>query len=95
MTTVFDRPSLGGERGVVLIMALLIVVLVTTVVVAVSWRFTLNMARNENRWHGSQARAYLEGGEQLARKVLRDDLTENARPSRGALGPGRRAAADG
>lgn len=69
----------------VLIMALLIVVLVTTVVVAVSWRFTLNMARNENRWHGSQARAYLEGGEQLARKVLRDDLTENAHDHLGEL----------
>lgn len=57
-------------------MALLIVVLVTSVVVAVSWRFMLSMARNENRWHGSQARAYMEGGEQLARKVLREDLIE-------------------
>jgi len=61
----------------VLIMALLIVVLVTSVVVAVSWRFTLSMARNENRWHGSQARAYLEGGEQLARKILREDMIES------------------
>lgn len=64
------------QRGVILIMALLIVVLVTSVVVAVSWRFTLDMARNENRWHGSQARAYMEGGEQLARKILWDDLAE-------------------
>jgi general secretion pathway protein K len=64
------------ERGVVLIMALLIVVLVTTVVVSVSWRFGLAMARNENRWHGSQARAYMEGAEQLARKALFDDLME-------------------
>lgn len=50
-------------------MALLVVALVTTIVVSVSWRFSLDMARNENRWHGSQARAYMEGGEQLARKV--------------------------
>ncbi len=64
------------ERGVVLIMALLIVALVTTIVVSVSWRFGLAMARNENRWHGSQARAYMEGAEQLARKALFDDLME-------------------
>jgi general secretion pathway protein K len=64
------------ERGVALIMALLIVALVTAIVVEVSWRFSLSMARNENRWHGAQARAYLEGGEQLARKVLLDDAID-------------------
>jgi general secretion pathway protein K len=64
------------QTGVVLIMALLIVALVTTVVVSVSWRFGLSVARNENRWHGSQARAYMEGGEQMARKILFDDLAE-------------------
>lgn len=65
-----------GEKGVVLIMALLIVALVTTIAVSVSWRFNLSMARNENRWHGSQARAYLEGGEQLARLMLREDAQQ-------------------
>lgn len=74
MWSVPDRRA--GEGGMILIMALLIVALVTSVVVAVSWRFTLSMARNENRWHGSQARAYLEGGEQLARKILREDAME-------------------
>jgi len=64
------------QRGVILIMALLVVALVTTIVVSVSWRFSLDMARNENRWHGSQARAYMEGGEQLARKVLWEDRVE-------------------
>lgn len=64
------------ERGVILIMALLIVVLVTTVVVSVSWRFQLSMLRNENRWHGAQARAYMEGGEQLVRKILFEDRLE-------------------
>jgi general secretion pathway protein K len=57
-------------------MALLIVVLVTAVVVSVSWRFQLSMYRNENRWHGAQARAYLEGAEQMMRKVLYEDLQE-------------------
>lgn len=65
------------QRGVVLIMALLIVALVTTVVVQISWRFNLSMARNENRWHGAQARAYMEGGEQLARKILMEDAKES------------------
>jgi general secretion pathway protein K len=78
MPAVFNRRPCAGQRGMVLIMALLIVVLVTAVVVSVSWRFTLSMARNENRWHGSQARAYLEGGEQLARKILRDDMVESS-----------------
>lgn len=71
------RPGYGQrEDGVILIMALLIVVLVTTVVVSVSWRFQLHMLRNENRWHGAQARAYMEGGEQLVRKILYEDRLE-------------------
>lgn len=69
-------PVRRDEKGVVLIMALLIVALVTTIAVSVSWRFNLSMARNENRWHGSQARAYLEGGEQLARLMLREDAQQ-------------------
>ncbi len=78
------RPPRGGrlrrrcrERGMALVLSLFIVVLVTAIVVSVSWRFQLGMARNENRWHGAQARAYLEGGEQLARKVLIDDALES------------------
>lgn len=62
------------QHGMALILALFVVVLVTTVVVSVSWRFQLSMARNENRWHGAQARAYLEGSEQLAGKILVEDL---------------------
>lgn len=84
LTAAFNRPG-ADQRGMVLIMALLIVVLVTSVVVAVSWRFTLSMARNENRWHGSQARAYLEGGEQLARKILREDMIESSHDHLGEI----------
>lgn len=62
------------QRGIVLIMALLIVALVTTVVVSISWRFNLSMARNENRWHGSQARVHLEAAEQFALQGLRLDV---------------------
>ena len=63
----------ANQRGAVLIMALLIVALVTTIVVSVTWRFELGMARNENRWHGVQARAYLEAGEGLASYALKAD----------------------
>lgn len=76
MTSRIRPRSIKRERGVILIMALLIVVLVTTVVVSVSWRFQLSMLRNENRWHGAQARAYMEGGEQLVRKILFEDRVE-------------------
>lgn len=76
MTSLTNMRSGQRQRGVILIMALLIVVLVTTVVVSVSWRFQLSMLRNENRWHGAQARAYMEGGEQLVRKILWEDRAE-------------------
>ncbi len=65
-----------SQNGMALILALFIVVLVTSVVVSVSWRFQLSMARNENRWHGAQARAYLEGAEQLASMALMADLKD-------------------
>lgn len=70
------RPD-KNQKGMALILALFIVVLVTAVTVSVTWRFKLSMARNENRWHGAQARAYLEGSEQLARKVLMEDAMES------------------
>lgn len=69
-------PAPARQQGVVLILALFIVALVTTVVVSVSWRFNLSMALHENRWHGAQARAYLEGAEQLAALVLVESLQE-------------------
>ncbi len=56
-----------------LIMAMMIVVLVTSVVVATSWRYEVGMSRNENRWHGTQARLVMEGGEQLVIKLLLDE----------------------
>ena len=62
------------QRGVVLILAMLIVVMVTTITISLSWRYNLSLTRSENRWHGMQARAYLEGAETLAAVVLREDF---------------------
>ncbi len=69
-----NNPNLEYQRGVVLIMSLLIVALVTVVVVELTWRFELGMARNENRWHGAQARAYLEAAEMLSCLGLKADF---------------------
>jgi general secretion pathway protein K len=61
------------QRGMVLILAMLIVVLVISITVGLSWRYNLSLTRSENRWHGLQARAYLEGAETLAMVVLQED----------------------
>ena len=72
------RPA--KQRGLVLILALLIVVLVTSLVVSTSWRFELGMSRNENRWHGSQGRLVLEGGESLVGMLLLSQDFEDTIP---------------
>ena len=65
------------QQGMVLILAMMVVALVTSLVVATSWQFELSMSRNENRWHGIQARMVLEGGEKLIGKlVLIPDLDD-------------------
>lgn len=61
------------QKGVVLILAMLIVVLVSSIAIGLSWRYNLSLTRAENRWHGMQARAYLEGAEVLAAVVLQED----------------------
>jgi len=57
----------------VLILAMLIVVLVISITVGLSWRYNLSLTRSENRWHGLQARAYLDGAETLASVALLED----------------------
>ncbi len=71
--------GLKKQQGMVLLLAMMIVVLVTSLVVATSWRFELGMSRNENRWHGLQARLVLDGGEKLAAKLfLLEDLRDES-----------------
>lgn len=73
---------MNKQRGVVLILAMLIVVMVTTITISLSWRYNLSLTRSENRWHGMQARAYLEGAETLAAVVLREDFLEDQNSGR-------------
>lgn len=57
------------QRGAVLIMVLLIVALVAGLGIKFASQYQLGLARAESRWHGMQARAFLEGTEELA-KIL-------------------------
>jgi general secretion pathway protein K len=61
------------QQGSVLIMALLIVALVAGLSIKFSSDYELGIARAENRWHGLQATAYLQGIESLAINWLKED----------------------
>lgn len=72
-----SAPRLAEKQdGVALIMAMLIVVLVSAVAIEIRWRFELSVSRSANRWAGVQAKAYLEGAEQLAMTILRQDFED-------------------
>ena len=62
-----------GSSGAALIVAMLIFAIATALVVAMSSEFTLLMRRTGNSSLTRQAHAYLRGGEDLARAVLRAD----------------------
>lgn len=64
--------SLHRQRGVVLILAMFIVVLVTSIAISTSWRFELDMTRNENRWHGARIRNYGISAENFVTKYAFD-----------------------
>lgn len=65
--------SRTDQRGAVLIMALLIVSLVAGLATRFTGDYQLGMAKAESRWHGSQARSYLLGAENLAIFLLEQD----------------------
>lgn len=64
--------SPGRQRGVVLILAMFIVVLVTSIAISTSWRFELDMTKNENRWHGARIRNYGLSAENFVLKYAFD-----------------------
>lgn len=74
------------ESGVALVMAMMIVALVAVVAVEISWRFELSISRSGNRWHGMQAKAYLEGAEHLAMMILMEDTETRENSSSDHLG---------
>lgn len=62
-----------SQAGTVLIMALLIVAVVAGLSIKFASDYQLGLSRAESRWHGQQARAYLQGVESLAVTWLKED----------------------
>lgn len=62
--------SQSAERGTVLVLVLLIVALVAGLSVKFAAQYQLGLARAETRWHGAQARAFLEGTEEVAKLMF-------------------------
>ncbi len=60
----------NAERGTVLVLVLLIVALVAGLSVKFAAQYQLGLARAETRWHGAQARAFLEGTEEVAKLMF-------------------------
>jgi len=56
----------------VLVLVLLIVALVAGLSVKFAAQYQLGLARAETRWHGAQARAFLEGTEEVAKLMFRE-----------------------
>jgi general secretion pathway protein K len=77
----FDKRSYyqrGHQQGTVLVLVLLIVALVAGLSVKYAAQYQLGMARAETRWHGAQARAFLEGTEEVAKLMFPEaDLDAN------------------
>lgn len=70
------QPALAGavgltrQRGTVLVLVLLIVALVAALSVKFAAQYQLGLARAESRWHGAQARAFLDGTEEVAKLMF-------------------------
>lgn len=62
-----------SQQGTVLIMAILIVAVVAGLSIKFASDYQLGLARAESRWHGLQARAYIQGAETLAMHWLKED----------------------
>lgn len=70
-----SKPAFAAERGTVLVLVLLIVALVAALSVKFAAQYQLGVARAETRWHGAQARAFLEGTEEVAKLMF--NLADN------------------
>ena len=66
-----SRPkALRNQRGVILISVLLVVALVAALAIKFTDQYQLGLARAESRWHGVQARQFLEGTEEVAKLLF-------------------------
>lgn len=66
-----SRPrSRARQRGVIMIAVLLIVAIVAGLAIKYTAQYQLGLARAEARWHGAQARSFLEGTEEVAKLLF-------------------------
>lgn len=66
------------QQGTVLVLVLLIVALVAALSVKFAAQYQLGLARAETRWHGAQARSFLEGTEEVAKLMFATaDIDQN------------------
>jgi general secretion pathway protein K len=68
-----------AQHGTVLVLVLLIVAIVSALSVKYVADYQLGLARAETRWHGTQARAFLEGTEEVAKLLFPTaDIDQNS-----------------
>ena len=75
--------SRANQQGTVLVLVLLIVALVAALSVKFAAQYQLGLARAETRWHGAQARSFLEGTEEVAKLMF---ATADIEPTHDYLG---------
>jgi general secretion pathway protein K len=69
----------SNQQGTVLVLVLLIVAIVSALSVKYVADYQLGLARAETRWHGAQARAFLEGAEEVAKLLFPTaDIDQNS-----------------
>lgn len=71
------RHSLGRQRGVAVLTAILIVAIGTSIAVSLLWDSTLDQRRTESAILGDQGLLWVQGAEAWAADILRQDLVDS------------------
>ena len=65
--------TVGSQRGVALVMAIIVVAIGTMIAVNLIWRGTLDLRRTESALAADQGLMYVQGAEAWAADILRQD----------------------
>lgn len=69
--------TVGSQRGVALVMAIIVVAIGTMIAVNLIWRGTLDLRRTESALAADQGLMYVQGAEAWAADILRQDLVDS------------------
>lgn len=72
------RVTIGQQRGVAVITAMLVVAIAAILAVELAWQTTLDIRRTEGLIGWDQARQYAYGAEDLVARMLREDMERAA-----------------